>query len=66
MMEFWTDSLLYFGNFYRRAPPGKCNIKPSPVKIKGKLIHFHPKEGDGTILLHKLHNPQTKKLSRAI
>ncbi|XP_035536040.1 HHIP-like protein 1 isoform X1 [Morone saxatilis] len=28
----------------RRAPPGKCNIKPSPVKIKGKLIHFHPKE----------------------
>uniref|UniRef100_A0A3B4GEC7 HHIP-like protein 1 n=1 Tax=Pundamilia nyererei TaxID=303518 RepID=A0A3B4GEC7_9CICH len=29
----------------RRAPPGKCSIKPSPVKIKGKLIHFHPKEG---------------------
>ncbi|KAM3875256.1 HHIP-like protein 1 [Diretmus argenteus] len=28
----------------RRAPPGKCNIKPSPVQIKGKLIHFHPKE----------------------
>uniref|UniRef100_I3JBR1 HHIP-like protein 1 n=1 Tax=Oreochromis niloticus TaxID=8128 RepID=I3JBR1_ORENI len=28
----------------RRAPPGKCSIKPSPVKIKGKLIHFHPKE----------------------
>ncbi|XP_073351097.1 HHIP-like protein 1 [Pagrus major] len=28
----------------RRAPPRKCSIKPSPVKIKGKLIHFHPKE----------------------
>uniref|UniRef100_A0A672JK59 Si:ch211-136a13.1 n=1 Tax=Salarias fasciatus TaxID=181472 RepID=A0A672JK59_SALFA len=28
----------------RRAPPGKCSIKPSPVKIKGKLIHFYPKE----------------------
>ncbi|XP_069545283.1 HHIP-like protein 1 [Brachyistius frenatus] len=28
----------------RRAPPGKCSIKPSPVKIKGKLVHFHPKE----------------------
>ncbi|KAK2847141.1 hypothetical protein Q5P01_010140 [Channa striata] len=28
----------------RRARPGKCSIKPSPVKIKGKLIHFHPKE----------------------
>ncbi|XP_076590363.1 HHIP-like protein 1 [Chaetodon auriga] len=28
----------------RRASPGKCTAKPSPVKIKGKLIHFHPKE----------------------
>ncbi|KAM9318828.1 HHIP-like protein 1 [Pholidichthys leucotaenia] len=28
----------------RRAPPGKCYIKPSPVKVKGKLIPFHPKE----------------------
>ncbi|XP_028818945.1 HHIP-like protein 1 [Denticeps clupeoides] len=28
----------------RRAPPGKCNYKPTPVKMKGKLIHFHPKE----------------------
>ncbi|KAM9853515.1 HHIP-like protein 1 [Aulostomus maculatus] len=27
----------------RRAPPGKCNIKPSPVKIKGKLINFYPR-----------------------
>ncbi|XP_053478620.1 HHIP-like protein 1 isoform X1 [Ictalurus furcatus] len=27
----------------RRAPPGKCSIKPTPVQIKGKLIHFHPK-----------------------
>uniref|UniRef100_A0A8B9JX71 Si:ch211-136a13.1 n=1 Tax=Astyanax mexicanus TaxID=7994 RepID=A0A8B9JX71_ASTMX len=29
----------------RRAPPGKCSKKPSPVQIKGKLIHFHPKAG---------------------
>uniref|UniRef100_A0A4W4G2J0 Si:ch211-136a13.1 n=1 Tax=Electrophorus electricus TaxID=8005 RepID=A0A4W4G2J0_ELEEL len=29
----------------RRAPPGKCTIKPTPVHIKGKLIQFHPKEG---------------------
>ncbi|KAM8902506.1 HHIP-like protein 1 [Spinachia spinachia] len=28
----------------RRAAPGKCSIKPLPVKINGKLIHFHPKE----------------------
>ncbi|XP_031716875.1 HHIP-like protein 1 [Anarrhichthys ocellatus] len=28
----------------RRAAPGKCSVKPSPVKIKGKLIHFYPKE----------------------
>ncbi|XP_059420513.1 HHIP-like protein 1 [Carassius carassius] len=28
----------------RRAPPGKCNFKPTPVNIKGKLIHFSPKE----------------------
>ncbi|KAM6933679.1 HHIP-like protein 1 [Xenentodon cancila] len=28
----------------RRAPPGKCSIKSLPVKIKGKLIHFHPRE----------------------
>ncbi|KAF7662158.1 hypothetical protein LDENG_00243720 [Lucifuga dentata] len=28
----------------RRAPPGKCTYKPLPVKIKGKLIHFLPKE----------------------
>ncbi|KAK6296970.1 hypothetical protein J4Q44_G00331120, partial [Coregonus suidteri] len=28
----------------RRAPPGKCSFKPALVKIKGKLIHFHPKE----------------------
>uniref|UniRef100_UPI0037E9B359 HHIP-like protein 1 n=1 Tax=Semicossyphus pulcher TaxID=241346 RepID=UPI0037E9B359 len=28
----------------RRAPPGKCSIKPSHVKVKGKLIHFYPKE----------------------
>ncbi|XP_076138892.1 HHIP-like protein 1 [Alosa pseudoharengus] len=28
----------------RRAPPGKCHYKPTPVQIKGKLIPFHPKE----------------------
>uniref|UniRef100_A0A3Q1G199 HHIP-like protein 1 n=1 Tax=Acanthochromis polyacanthus TaxID=80966 RepID=A0A3Q1G199_9TELE len=37
----------------RRAAPGKCSIKPSPVKIKGKLVHFYPREGKGnpTILV---------------
>ncbi|XP_062409301.1 HHIP-like protein 1 [Sardina pilchardus] len=29
----------------RRAPPGKCHYKPTPIQIKGKLIPFHPKEG---------------------
>uniref|UniRef100_A0A8D3C6M4 SRCR domain-containing protein n=1 Tax=Scophthalmus maximus TaxID=52904 RepID=A0A8D3C6M4_SCOMX len=33
----------------RRAPPGKCGVKPSHVNIKGKLIHFHPKEGNGKL-----------------
>uniref|UniRef100_H3BD98 Si:ch211-136a13.1 n=1 Tax=Latimeria chalumnae TaxID=7897 RepID=H3BD98_LATCH len=28
----------------RRAPPGKCNFKLAPVTVKGKLIHFYPKE----------------------
>ncbi|XP_072551541.1 HHIP-like protein 1 [Salminus brasiliensis] len=28
----------------RRAPPGKCSKKPSPVQVKGKLIHFYPRE----------------------
>ncbi|XP_059188206.1 HHIP-like protein 1 [Centropristis striata] len=28
----------------RRAAPGKCSVKPLPVKIKGKLIPFYPKE----------------------
>ncbi|KAM9732982.1 HHIP-like protein 1 [Menidia menidia] len=28
----------------RRAPPGKCSFKPLPVKIKGKLINFYPRE----------------------
>ncbi|XP_066541290.1 HHIP-like protein 1 [Hoplias malabaricus] len=28
----------------RRAPPGKCNNKPTPVQIKGKLIQFYPRE----------------------
>ncbi|XP_057204678.1 HHIP-like protein 1 isoform X2 [Triplophysa rosa] len=28
----------------RRAPPGKCSYKPIPVSVKGKLVHFNPKE----------------------
>ncbi|KAM6987596.1 HHIP-like protein 1 isoform 2-T2 [Tautogolabrus adspersus] len=35
----------------RRAPPGKCSIKPSHVQIKGKLIHFYPKEGYRTTIM---------------
>ncbi|ELR57803.1 HHIP-like protein 1, partial [Bos mutus] len=28
----------------RRAPPGKCQIQPSLVKVRSRLIHFVPKE----------------------
>ncbi|KAF1519367.1 HHIP-like protein 1, partial [Eudyptula minor] len=28
----------------RRAPPGKCRVDPSPVKVKSKRIPFVPKE----------------------
>ncbi|NXT86988.1 HIPL1 protein, partial [Anhinga rufa] len=28
----------------RRAPPGKCRVEPSPVKVKSKRIQFVPKE----------------------
>ncbi|KAB0403933.1 hypothetical protein E2I00_004648, partial [Balaenoptera physalus] len=28
-----------------RAPPGKCQIQPSQVKVRSRLIHFVPKEG---------------------
>ncbi|KFP44724.1 HHIP-like 1, partial [Chlamydotis macqueenii] len=27
----------------RRAPPGKCRVEPSPVKVKSKRIQFVPK-----------------------
>ncbi|KFP52901.1 HHIP-like 1, partial [Cathartes aura] len=27
----------------RRAPPGKCQVEPSPVKVKSKRIQFVPK-----------------------
>ncbi|KAI9522113.1 hypothetical protein NQZ68_039292 [Dissostichus eleginoides] len=35
----------------RRAAPGKCRFKPAPVKIKGKLVHFYPKEGYRTTIM---------------
>ncbi|XP_041090422.1 HHIP-like protein 1 isoform X2 [Polyodon spathula] len=28
----------------RRAHPGKCSFTASPVTVKGKLSHFHPRE----------------------
>ncbi|XP_033848386.3 HHIP-like protein 1 [Acipenser ruthenus] len=28
----------------RRAPPGKCRFTASPVTVKGKLYHFHPRK----------------------
>uniref|UniRef100_A0A8C9FLB1 SRCR domain-containing protein n=1 Tax=Pavo cristatus TaxID=9049 RepID=A0A8C9FLB1_PAVCR len=28
----------------RRAPPGKCQVEPLPVKVKSKLVKFVPKE----------------------
>uniref|UniRef100_A0A670ZVJ4 HHIP like 1 n=1 Tax=Pseudonaja textilis TaxID=8673 RepID=A0A670ZVJ4_PSETE len=30
----------------RRAPPGKCHVDPLPVKVKGRLIKFAPKESE--------------------
>lgn len=30
--------------FHRRAPPGKCQVEPLPVKVKSKLVKFVPKE----------------------
>uniref|UniRef100_A0A8D3B917 SRCR domain-containing protein n=1 Tax=Scophthalmus maximus TaxID=52904 RepID=A0A8D3B917_SCOMX len=41
----------------RRAPPGKCGVKPSHVNIKGKLIHFHPKEGNGKLKIRIAQTP---------
>lgn len=35
------DLLCVFG---RRAPPGKCKIRPAQVKVKSRLIPFVPKE----------------------
>uniref|UniRef100_A0A8C6KFJ4 Si:ch211-136a13.1 n=1 Tax=Nothobranchius furzeri TaxID=105023 RepID=A0A8C6KFJ4_NOTFU len=42
----------------RRAPPGKCSIKPLPIRVKGKLIHFQPQEATTTIQTG-LANPAT-------
>lgn len=28
----------------RRAPPGKCQIQAAHVKVRGRLVHFVPKE----------------------
>ena len=36
-----THDILCVG---RRAPPGKCQIQPSRVKVRSRLIHFVPKE----------------------
>lgn len=30
----------------RTAPPGKCRVEPSPVKVKSKRIPFVPKESE--------------------
>jgi hypothetical protein len=35
------DHLCVFG---RRAPPGKCKIRPAQVKVRSHLIPFVPKE----------------------
>ncbi|NXO28118.1 HIPL1 protein, partial [Cisticola juncidis] len=34
----------------RTAPPGKCRVEPSPVKVKSKRIPFVPKESSITVL----------------
>lgn len=36
-----THDLLCVG---RRAPPGKCRIQPTQVKVRSRLVRFVPKE----------------------
>ncbi|KAM9069895.1 HHIP-like protein 1 isoform X2 [Sarcophilus harrisii] len=39
------NGLYIFGDFMSgRAPPGKCQIKAAPVKVKSRIISFEPKE----------------------
>ncbi|XP_072314384.1 HHIP-like protein 2 [Eucyclogobius newberryi] len=49
----------------RRAPPGKCKVKPQPVKVRGKKVPFIPREL--TVLdrdLEKPTRPPLKKLTK--
>uniref|UniRef100_A0A3Q2Z491 Si:ch211-136a13.1 n=1 Tax=Hippocampus comes TaxID=109280 RepID=A0A3Q2Z491_HIPCM len=48
----------------KRAAPGRCAIKPSPVKIKGKLFHFHPKAGELNLQHSHMLRPSTPFLPR--
>ncbi|XP_069714889.1 HHIP-like protein 1 [Phaenicophaeus curvirostris] len=47
----------------RRAPPGKCRVEPSPVKVKSKRIRFVPKEK--LIVKTPTPRPQLKTTTRA-
>lgn len=40
----WINLICPF--YSRRAPPGKCRVEPSPVKVKSKRIPFVPKESE--------------------
>uniref|UniRef100_F7AJ37 Soluble scavenger receptor cysteine-rich domain-containing protein SSC5D n=1 Tax=Ornithorhynchus anatinus TaxID=9258 RepID=F7AJ37_ORNAN len=45
----------------RRAPPGKCQIKPSPVRVKSRIISFVAKEK----FIRKTERPQPRPTTRA-
>ncbi|XP_069810641.1 HHIP-like protein 2 [Dendropsophus ebraccatus] len=60
-------SLSPYGTLYRlvdpsrRAPPGKCGYKPVPVRTRGKVIPFEPRERTVLELLSEEAKPVIKK-----
>ncbi|XP_056424365.1 HHIP-like protein 2 [Hyla sarda] len=60
-------SLSPYGTLYRlvdpsrRAPPGKCTYKPVPVRTRGKVIPFEPRERTVLELLSEELKPLVKK-----
>lgn len=41
-----SSDLTLSADVYRRAPPGKCKLKPVPVRAKSKKIRFRPRAGE--------------------
>uniref|UniRef100_A0A4W4HGJ8 Glucose/Sorbosone dehydrogenase domain-containing protein n=1 Tax=Electrophorus electricus TaxID=8005 RepID=A0A4W4HGJ8_ELEEL len=64
----YPNTISPFGTIYkfmdpsRRAPPGKCKIKPRPVKVKGKKVPFVPRECKSLHVRHTL----DKKCKRSV